>query len=65
MKKLVLSFAVIASMSLFACGGQKAAEEAPVEAEEVEVAEEVVAPVVEDSAAVDTTVAEAPAAEQN
>ncbi len=58
MKKLVLSFAVIASMSLFACGGQKAAEE-------VEVAEEVVAPVVEDSAAVDTTVAEAPAAEQN
>jgi len=64
MKKLVLSLAVIASMSFFACGSsEKQAEEAPAVEEAVEVVEE--APV--DTAAAADTVApaaeEAPAAE--
>lgn len=69
MKKLFLSFAVIATMGLVSCGGAKteetAAEEAPA-ADAVEVVEETVA-VVADScnAACDSVCAEAaPAAEE-
>lgn len=65
MKKLVLSLAVIASMSFFACGtSEKPAEEAPAAEEAVEVVEEVVADsVAADSVAADTTVVVAEAAE--
>lgn len=66
MKKLVLSFAVLASVSLFSCGGNKAAEQAEEAAPEaVEVVEEEVVAVA-DSAAADTVAADtvaAPAAE--
>lgn len=57
MKKLVLSLAVIASMSLFACGSSDKQAEATdtVAAEEV-VAEEVVAAEVVDTVAGDTAV---------
>lgn len=63
MKKLVLSFAVLASVSLFSCGGNKAAEQAEAPAEEVEVVEE--AEAVVDTVAADTVAADtvAPAAE--
>ena len=63
MIKLVLSLAVIASMSFFACGSSEKQEEAPAVEEAVEVVEEVAV----DTVAADTVAApaaeEAPAAE--
>lgn len=64
MKKLVLSLAVIASMSFFACGtSEKPAEEAPAAEEVVEVVEEATDSVAADTVAADTTVVVAEVAE--
>lgn len=63
MKKVVLSLAVLFSVALVSCGGNKAAEadSTPVEAAVEEVVAEVADSVAPDSVAVDTVVAVAEA----
>ncbi|MBD5299542.1 MAG: hypothetical protein HDS22_06190 [Bacteroides sp.] len=62
MKKVILSLAVIASVALVSCGGNKAAEAEAADSVNVEVAaaeEVVVDSIAPDSVAVDTVVAAA------